>query len=44
MEQIKSLQQIFNGESVKADKDAETIQVLQKYLKSTKEARTAADK
>ena len=39
---IKALQQSLNGKIVKAKKYAETIQVLQKYLKSIKSARTAA--
>ena len=44
MEQLKALQQIFNEERVKAEKDAETIQVLNKYLKSTKATIIAAYK
>ena len=43
MEQLKALEQIFNEWRVKAEKYAKTIQVLQKYLKLTKSARTAAD-
>ena len=43
MEQLKSLQQSFNSERIKSDKDAETIQVLQKDLKLPKAARTAAE-
>ena len=43
MEQLKSLQQIINEEGVKAQKYSEIIQVLQKYLKLTKSARTAAN-
>ena len=43
MEQLKALQQSFNEERVKSDKDDETIQVLHKYFKLTKSARTAAD-
>ena len=43
MEQLKALQQSFNEESLKEEKYAETIQVLHKYLKLTKAARTAAE-
>ena len=43
MEQIKASQQSFHDERVKAEKYSKTIQVLQKYLKSTIAARTAAD-
>ena len=43
MEHLKSLQHIFNEEMVKAEKDAETIQLLHKYLKLTKSARTEAE-
>ena len=43
MEKLKALQQSFNEERVKVEKDAETIQVLQKDLKLKKSARTAAD-
>ena len=43
MEQLKALQHSFNEERVKSDKDAKTVQLLQKYLKAKKSARTAAD-
>ena len=43
MEQLKALQQSFNEDRIKAEKDAETIQVLQKYLKLMKSARTPAN-
>ena len=43
MEKFKALQQSFNAERLEAEKYAETIQVLQKYLELTKAARTAAD-
>ena len=43
MEQHKELQQSFNEERVKSEKDVETIQVLHKDMKLTKSARTAAD-
>ena len=43
MEQFKALQQSFNEVSVKAEKYSETIRVLQRYMKWTKSARTAAD-
>ena len=43
IEQLKALQQIFNEERVKSEKDAKTVQLLQKYLKATKAAKTAAD-
>ena len=43
MEKLKALQQSFNGERVKSEKDAKTIQVLQKDLKWTKSARTITD-
>ena len=43
MEQLKALQQSFNEEMIKSDKYDETIQVLHKYFKLTKSARTAAD-
>ena len=42
MEKLKASQHGFNEERVKSDKDSKTIQVPQKYLKSTKAARTAA--
>ena len=43
MEQLKELQQIFNEERSKSEKDTETMKIIQKYLKLTKAARTAAD-
>ena len=43
MEQLKALQNIFNEERVEAEKYAKTFQVIQKCLKLTKAARTAAD-
>ena len=43
MEQLQALQPIFNEKRVKAEKDAKTIQVPQKYLKSTKAERTEAE-
>ena len=43
MEKLKALQQSFNEERVKLEKDAETIQLLQKHLKSTKASRTSAE-
>ena len=43
VEKLKALQHIFNEDRVKVEKDAETIQVLQKYFKLTKSAITAAD-
>ena len=43
MEKLKALQQSFNEKRVKVEKDAETIQVLQKYLKLMKSARTPAN-
>ena len=42
MEQLKALQNSFNEERVKSEKDVETIQVLHKDTKLTKSARTAA--
>ena len=42
MEQLKALQQIFNEEKVKSEKDDEIIQVLQKCFKLTKAAITVA--
>ena len=42
MEQLKALQQSFNEEKVKEEKDTETILVLQKYLKLIKTERTVA--
>ena len=44
MEKLKALQHIFNEDRVKAQKYAETIQVLQKDFKLEKAAITAADK
>ena len=44
MEKLKALQHSFNEEREKSEKDSETIQVLHKYLKLKKSARTAADK
>ena len=43
MEKLKALQQIFDEERVKAEKDSKTIQVLQRDLKLTKLARTAEE-
>ena len=43
MEKLRALQQIFYEERVKAEEYSEIIQVLQKYLKSTKLARTTAE-
>ena len=42
-EQLKALQQSFNEEMAKAEKGAESIQILQKDLKLAKAARKAAD-
>ena len=42
MKQLKALQQSFNEERVKEEKDTETILVLQKYLKLLKTERSAA--
>ena len=43
MEELKALQQSFNEQRVKAEKYVETIQLLQKDLKSTKSARTVEE-
>ena len=43
MGQLKELQHCFNEERVKSEKDDEIIQVLKKYLKLAKVARTVAD-
>ena len=43
MKQLKALQNSFNEYIVKSDKDAKIVQVLQKYLKLTRAARTAAE-
>ena len=43
IEKLKALQQSFNEERVKEEKYPRTIHVLQKDLKWTKAARTAAD-
>ena len=39
----KALQHSFIEDRVKEEKDSKTIQVLEKYLKLTKEARIAVD-
>ena len=43
MEQLKALQQSFNEYREKSQKDAKSIQAVQKDLKLTKEERTAED-
>ena len=43
MEQLKALEHSFNEDRLKSEKVYGTIQVLQKYLKLTKSARTAAE-
>ena len=43
MKKLKAPQKSFNEERVKEEKYDETIQVLKKYLKLTKPARTAAE-
>ena len=43
MEQLKAIQQSFYEDRGESQKDAETIQVIQKDLKSEKAERTAAD-
>ena len=43
MKTLKALKQSFIEDRVKSEKDAETIQVLQKDLKLSKAARTSAD-
>ena len=43
MKKLKALRHSFNEDRVRSNKDAETIQVPQKYLKTTIAARTAAD-
>ena len=42
-EQLNTSQQSFSEERGKSEKPAKNIQVLQKYLKWSKEARKAAD-
>ena len=44
MEQLKALKQSFNIQWEKLEKGDETIQILQKYLKLAKEARTEGEK